>query len=190
MLNFPCSKFIIKNYSFTSVYSMKSWMNLDRLLPWQVEKRVLNFSDSALSHSVGHLDLSHCSRLRTHTYSFLPGTALTWLCRTLLPLYNNAEGRKSLYFIFIFPYQEMCLTLDLTLHASCYSRFSFFLFQSMSILFAKLALSKVKEKNLAWFEPFFFSWLYFSQATHLLKYYKTIEYDWLETYIFLNPEIL
>lgn len=184
MLNFPYSKCIIKNYSFTSVYSMKFWMNLDRLLPWQVEKRVLNFSDSALSHSVGHLDLSHCSRLKTHTYYFLPGTALTWLCRTLLPLYNNAEGRKSLYFIFIFSISRNVSHLgsDPTWFLQFTFFFLFFFSVKWVFFFTKLALYKVK-KNLVWFDPFFLSWLYFSQATDLLKYYITIEYDWLNTYI-------
>lgn len=124
MLNFPYSKCIIKNYSFTSVYSMKSRMNLDRLLLWQVEKRVLNFSDSALSHSVGYLDLSHCSRLKTHTYYFLPGTALTWFCRTLLSLYNNAEGRKSLYFIFTFSISRNVSHLGSD--PTCFLPFTFF----------------------------------------------------------------
>lgn len=49
---------------------------LERRLPLQEEKCVLNVFDSLLSHSVGHLDLSHCSCLKTHTYYFLPGTSL------------------------------------------------------------------------------------------------------------------
>ena len=95
---------------------------MERLLLWHNEKRVLNSSDSFFSRPACHLDNSRSSHLKTctPTSSFL---AQAWPC---------FSGHNFLYIILLraeslctslslFQYQEIWLTLYLSLYTSCCS---------------------------------------------------------------------
>lgn len=141
---------------------------LGKTLLWQKEKRVLNFSDSSFSRLACHLENCHSSPLktRTPTSSFL-AQAWPYFSEHNF-LYIILLRAESLCISFsLFQDQEICLTLDLSLYASCFhSSFKWVYF------FPSSDPSKLKKPTQDWTS---LSKLFFYQVqNHILKIYTII----------------
>lgn len=123
---------------------------MERLLLWQSEKRVLNSSDSFFSRPACHLENSHSSHLKTctPTSSFLAQAWPSFSEHNFL--YITLSRAKSLCTSFsLFKYQEICLTLDLSLLFE-WQPVVHFVFQVNILFFAPSDHSRLKTPTQDW----------------------------------------